>query len=215
MVMNALAEKLLLININSNNLTVNNISKNINIYSSITGYVSKGNVNIGKYVNSADVLFELINPEDIHLNLKVFEKDVTKLVIGQKVEAFSNTIRNKKYLCEVIFISKNIIEEGTSEVHCHFESYDKTLLPGTYMNAEVEMNPGITNILPEESLVNHVGVQYIFESNSKNQFTMMEVKTGNKENGLIEILEAEKLKGKAIVTKGAYTLLMKAKNKEE
>jgi hypothetical protein len=36
--------------------------------------VSKVNVNIGKYVNPSDVLFELINPDDIHLNLKVYEK---------------------------------------------------------------------------------------------------------------------------------------------
>jgi membrane fusion protein, heavy metal efflux system len=212
---NALAEKLKLINVNPGNLTVNNISKSINIYSSITGFVSKVNVNIGKYVNPADVLFELINPEDIHLNLKVFEKDVAKLLIGQKVMAFSNTDRNKKYLCEIILISKNIIEEGTSEVHCHFESYDKTLLPGTYMNAEVEINSGITNVLPEESVVNYLGVQYIFEDKGKNKFEMVEVKTGNKENGFIEIPEAENLKEKAIVTKGAYTLLMKAKNKEE
>ena len=32
----------------------------------------KVNVNIGKYVNPSDILFELINPEDIHLNLTVF-----------------------------------------------------------------------------------------------------------------------------------------------
>ena len=51
-----------------------NISKSVNIYSPIDGFVSKVNVNIGKYVNPADILFELINPDDIHLNLKVFEK---------------------------------------------------------------------------------------------------------------------------------------------
>ena len=44
---------------------------------------------------------------------------------------------------------------------------------------------------------------------------MTEIKTGNKENGFIEILEADALKDKAIVSKGAYTLLMTSKNKEE
>ncbi len=70
----ALAEKLKLININPLKLTSNNISKDINIYSNIDGYVNEVHVNIGKYVNASDVLFELINPTDIHLNLKVFEK---------------------------------------------------------------------------------------------------------------------------------------------
>lgn len=211
----ALAEKLKLINVNPGSLTVNNISKSISIYSSITGYVSKVNVNIGKYVNAADVLFELINPDDIHLNLMVFEKDVSKLAIGQKVMAFTNTNPGKKYPCEIILISKDIREEGTSEVHCHFELYDKTLLPGTYMNAIVETQSGITNVLPEESIVSYQAKDYIFTSTGKNEFAMTEVKTGHKENGFIEILDAGVLKDKAIAVKGAYTLLMTAKNKEE
>ena len=54
----------------------NNISKSVTIYSPIDGYVSKVNVNIGKYLNPTDILFELINPDDIHLNLKVYEKEI-------------------------------------------------------------------------------------------------------------------------------------------
>lgn len=213
--MNALAEKLKLINVNPSGLSAGNISKSINIYSSINGFVSRVNVNIGKYVNPADVLFELINPEDIHLNLMVFEKDVPKLAIGQKVMAFTNTDTDKKYPCEIILISKDIREEGTSEVHCHFESYDKSLLPGTYMNAIVETRSGIANVLPEDCIVSYESKEYVFAGKGKGEFEMIEIKTGNKENGLIEIMDAEKVKDKSIVSKGAYTLLMKAKNKEE
>ena len=57
-IMNALAQKLRLININPTTLTVENITKNVRLYSSIAGFVSKVNVNIGKYVNPSDVLFE-------------------------------------------------------------------------------------------------------------------------------------------------------------
>lgn len=214
-IMNALAEKLKLININPVTLSSGNISKSINIYSGINGFVSKVNVNIGKYVNPADVLFELINPEDIHLNLMVFEKDVAKLSIGQTVKAFTNTNPGKQYPCEIILISKNISAEGTSEVHCHFEAYDKTLLPGTYMNAVVETKSGLTQVLPEESVVSYQGKEYVFVRTGKNQFVMQQVTTGINESGFIEINEAAVLKDKTIVSKGAYVLLMKAKNKEE
>lgn len=213
--MHALAEKLKLINIHPNILTAAGISKSISIYSGINGFVSKVNVNIGKYVNPADVLFELINPEDIHLNLVVFEKDVPKISIGQKVMAFTNAGPEKKYPCEIILISKNISAEGTSEVHCHFDAYDKTLLPGTYMNAEVETKRSMSNMLPEESVVHYQGKDYIFEAAGKNQFKMIEVRPGNKENDLVEITDAEKIKNKVIVSAGAYTLLMSIKNKEE
>jgi cobalt-zinc-cadmium efflux system membrane fusion protein len=59
----SLAERLKLIGINPNKLDENTISKSINIYSPIDGYVSKVNVNIGKFTQPSEVLFELINPD--------------------------------------------------------------------------------------------------------------------------------------------------------
>lgn len=213
--MNATAEKLRLINKTPEQITANNISKSANIYSSINGYVSKVNVNIGKYVTPADVMFELINPTDIHLNLKVFEKDIAKLSIGQKVIAYDNAHPDKKYNCEIVLISKDITPEGTADVHCHFETYDKTILPGMYMNAEVQVQSSANNTLPEESIVNFEGKEYVFVETKKLQYEMIMVITGIKENGAVAINNANALKDKTVVTKGAYTLLMKMKNKEE
>jgi membrane fusion protein, heavy metal efflux system len=213
--MNATAEKLRLINISPANITVNNISKTINVYSTINGYVSKVNVNIGKYVTPADIMFELINPADIHLNLKVFEKDVSKLAIGQKVIAYNNAHPEKKYNCEIILIGKDITPEGIAEVHCHFKAFDKTILPGMYMNAEVEVATNASNTLPEESIVSFEGKDYVFIEIKHQQYEIIEVTTGTKENGFISILKNESLKNKTIITNGAYTLLMKMKNKEE
>ena len=214
--LSALAEKLRLINVNPNSLSEKNISKSVNIYSPINGFVSKVNVNIGKYVNPSDVLFELINPTDIHLNLKIFEKDITKLAVGQKLIAYTNNQPDKKYHCEIILISKDLsIEDHTADVHCHFENYDKTLLPGMYMNADINVKSNNVLTLPKEAVVNFEGKEYIFVVVNKNQFQMTEVKTGNSENGVVEILDNDLLTKNDIVTKGTYTLLMQLKNKAD
>ena len=214
--LSALGEKLKLININPNALSEKNISKSVNIYSPINGFVSKVNVNIGKYVNPADVLFELINPTDIHLNLKIFEKDITKLAIGQKLVAYTNNQPENKHKCEIILISKDLsIDEHSADVHCHFEDYDKTLLPGMYMNAEIEVKSTNALTLPEEAVVTFEGKEYIFVAVDKMNFKITEVTTGNNENGFIEILNGDSFSQKTIVTKGAYTLLMKLKNKSD
>lgn len=212
---NGLAEKLRLININPNTISISKISQKINIYASIDGYVSKVNVNIGKYISPSEVLFELINPSDIHLNIKVYEKDVAKLKIGQKIIAYTNAEPNKKHECEIILISKDVSIDGTSEVHCHFEDYDKTLLPGMYMNAEVELKSSNSNVLPEESVVNFEGKEYVYLEIAKQKYQMQEVRIGKKENNFVQVLNVESLKNKKIVSKGAYTLLMKMKNTEE
>lgn len=212
---NALAEKLKIININPNRLSAENISKRMFILSSISGYVSKVNVNIGKYVNPSDVLFELIDPTDIHLNLKVYEKDIEKLAIGQKVLAFSNSNPDVKYNCEIILISHDLDAEGIAEVHCHFEGGHKTLAPGQYMNAEIEMKANKSQAINEEAIVNFEGKNYVFTQAKNNTFDMVAVNVGNKENGFIEILNSNQLLDKNIAIKGAYTLLMKLKNKSE
>lgn len=213
--LSSLSEKLKLINISTQNLTENTISNHVKIYSQISGFVSKVNVNIGKYVNPTDVLFELINPSDFHLNLKVFEKDIDKLAIGQKIVAYSNNYPDKKYICEIIMISRDISEERAVEVHCHFEEYDKTLLPGMYMNADVEVKSTNASSIPEDAVVNFEAVNYIFVAKSENQFQMVKAETGTKENGFIEVKNSSAFMDKQIVMKGAYTLLMKLKNKSE
>jgi len=126
----SLSEKLRLISINPDNLDENNLSRSINLYAPIDGFVSTVNVNIGKYVNPSDVLFELVNPSDIHLALTIFEKDINKLSIGQKLMAYTNNEPNKKHPCEILLIGQNLSAERSVEVHCHFNDYDKTLIPG-------------------------------------------------------------------------------------
>lgn len=206
----ALIEKLKLININPNQLDQGKISRSIPIFSPIDGYVSKVNVNIGKYVTPSDVIFELINPTDIHLNLTVFEKDLHKINIGQRVLAYTNTKAAIKHETEVILVSHNIDEGGSSEVHCHFEQYDKSLVPGMYMNAELKVKNEMVQFLPEDAVVSYENKDFVFEEIAERKFKMIEVMIGEASENKIAILTD--LKGKKIVIKGAYSLLMKMKN---
>jgi cobalt-zinc-cadmium efflux system membrane fusion protein len=172
-------------------------------------------VNIGKFVNPSDVLFELVNPDDIHLNLTVYEKDLNKLFINQPLVAYNNHQPDVKYPCEIILIGKDLSPERSVEVHCHFEKYDKTLIPGMYMNADIEVNINRANVVPDESIVRFENKHYVFEAKNKNTFEMIEVKTGNNENGLTEIEIDEAHKNSDIVVQGAYNLLMQLKNSDE
>ena len=213
--LNSLEEKLKLIGLNPQRISAGTISKSITVYSPISGFVSAVNVNVGKYVTPSDVLFELVNPNDIHLNLTVFEKDINKLAVGQKLLAYTNTHPQKKYPLEIILISKNISGQNTAEVHCHFEQYDNGLLPGMFMNAEIEVSAHNANVLPEDAIVRFENKHYVFVEKGKQTFEMKEVQTGNTENNLIEIINSEQLSNANIVFKGAYTLLMALKNESE
>ena len=215
----ALSEKLKLAGINIGRISETKISRSINIISPINGFVSKVNVNIGKYVSPTDVMFELVNPTDIHLALKVFEKDLDKLYEGQKLVAYTNNKPDKKYNCEILIIGKDISMDRNTDVHCHFEKYDKVLIPGTYMNAEIEVKNNKTFVLPADAIVTFENKQFVFKVKGNNHFEITEVNIGESEKGFTEIILTQQNKNNMtpadFVVKGAYSLLMMMKNKAE
>lgn len=214
--LSGLKEKLLMVGVNPATLTENNISNAISIHSPIDGYVAAVNVNIGKYVNPADVLFELVNPSDLHLALTIFEKDLPNIQIGQKIKAHLVNNPEKIYEAEVILVSKNLDNNRSALVHCHFEKANHELLPGMFLNAAVEVTNAAAILVPEEAIVRFADQQYIFIQKTTAQFEMTAVKTGNTNEGKTAIsADNSNLTGTTIVTKNAYALLMKLKNKSE
>jgi cobalt-zinc-cadmium efflux system membrane fusion protein len=206
----SLSEKLKLIGLNPANLNENNISRTINFTAPINGYITKVNVNIGKYVNPTDVLFEIVDPSDLHLRLTVLENDATNLKIGNTVNFYANNNPTKKHIAHIAVITPNIGEESTTDVHCHLVNEHINLFPGTFVNAEVELNNAKVNAVPEEAVVKWQNKDFVFAKASATNFKMIPVVTGVSSNGLIEIQAA--LDNQQIVIKNAYTLLMKLKN---
>lgn len=212
----ALDEKLRLIGLNPNELSESNLSRTVGVRSPINGYVSKVNVNIGKYTAPTDVLFELVNPEDIHLALTVFEKDVSKMAIGQKVLAYTSDNPSKKYPAEILLISKSLDENRSAEIHCHFEKYDAgNLVPGMFMNAEVDVKTEKALVVPEGAVVRWQNQNYVFVDAGNGSFNMVPVALGIAQNGQQQIIPEVDLGDKNVVLQNAYTLLMKLKNSAE
>jgi cobalt-zinc-cadmium efflux system membrane fusion protein len=213
----ALGEKLKLIGIHPERLTVDAISKNIQIYAPIDGFVAAVKVNIGKYVAPTDVLFELVNTDDIHLTLNVFEQDLAGLAIGQKVMAYANADPNTVYPAKIILISQNIGEDRSVTVHCHLDQKNNGLLPGMFMTATVETQNASAITLPSDAILRFENAHYIFVEQSEGVFEMVAVEKGTEENGFTALVSANaaSLLSQKIVLKNAYTLLMKMKNAAE
>ncbi|MEO7044721.1 MAG: efflux RND transporter periplasmic adaptor subunit [Ferruginibacter sp.] len=211
-----LAEKLRLININPEKMSADKITRMISVPSPINGFVSKVNVNIGKYVQPQDVLFELINPSDIHAALTVFEKDINKIQPGQKVQINFIDAPEKIYDAAVLLITKNVDENRSGIVHCHFENMPPDLKPGMFINAIVKINNSVVKALPEEAVVRYENKEFVFVERNKDQFEAVAVKTGKKYDGWIEILPDSNLTvNQVFVVKNAFAVLSALKNVAE
>ncbi len=213
--MNALAQKLQLIGIDPVKLRADNISKSVAVVSPINGFVSAVNVNVGKYTSPTDMLFELVDPRDIHLMLHVFEKDHSRLSVGQKVKAYTNGNPNKKMDAEIILISKTLDENRMATIHCHFKNYDPALAPGTFMNGEVETGGRMELAVPEEAVVRWENKFYVFVEKRKGEYEMVAVTPGVAGNGRQQIQSASLKTNTPVVVENAYAVLMKMKNTEE
>jgi cobalt-zinc-cadmium efflux system membrane fusion protein len=228
---NALKERIKVVGLNLNAVEQGHIQSTINIYSPISGFVTEVNANIGKNVNPTDVLFEIVDTEHLHAELTVFEKDVPKLQIGQRVR-FTLANETTERIAKVYLIGREISSDRTVRIHCHIEKEDIHLLPGMYLKAIVETGQQQVPALPDEAIVDYQGQKYIFiaseeapQTNAENKkdennqsghhFKMVAIQTSNTDAGYTEVSIPEGIDKTKIVIKGAYSLLSKMKNSEE
>ena len=210
----SLSEKLQLMGIVPAQLNANNISKSISFRSPISGYVTKVNVNAGKYVAPTDVLFEIMDPSDLHARLIVFENDATAIKKGNKVTFSVNNKPLEKYKAEVHVVTPNIENERTTEVHCDIVGSNTGLIPGTFINAEIELNNITVHALPSAAIVKWQNKPFVFVENATGTYTMVPVVVGLESKGMVELVSGVTASDKVVIA-NAYTLLMKLKNSGE
>ncbi|WP_431199580.1 efflux RND transporter periplasmic adaptor subunit [Mucilaginibacter sp. P19] len=222
----ALRQRLKLINIDPSKLTPSAIRSTVNIYAPIGGYVTKVNTNVGKFVNPNDIMLEIVNSNNLHVELNVFERDAEKVKPGQNVR-FTLTNDSTERRAIVSLVGKEINADKTIRIHSIAKG-SVNFLPGTYVKAFIETGKSETPALPESAIVNFEGKQYVFLMSGTDtekrkdgdtkvyRFKMAEVTTGVNEGGYIGVeLPASIPANSQIVTKGAYDLLSKLKNSEE
>lgn len=213
---NGLEEKLRLLNINPSNVAAGKIQRSINIVAPFSGVVSQVNVNKGKYVAPSDELVELINQQGLILKIKVFEKDLEKITIGQNVSVFTNANTDNKLKAKIITKGNSILEDGSTEVIAKLINTNTTeLVNGLYINALIDLDNVDAFTLPADAVVSFEGKNYVFEQIAAGKFRMMQVEIGTANEGFVSIQNHSSLLNKNIIGKGAYSLLMALKNKTE
>lgn len=220
----ALEQKLSLIGIDPAKLHEDDISSTVSLVSPINGYVKSVNVNLGKYVSSSDVLFEIVNSDNLFLELTLFEKDADKVTGGQKIRFFINN-ETEMHEAEIYQTAKSVGNDKTFKVYANVLGHCRNVLPGMYVNAVIETSGNEVPALPSEAIVSFDDKDYIFvyekekEENGMpfTEYRMIQIQKGYSDNGYTEIIlpPGLDLATSRIVIKGAYNLLSAKKNAGE
>jgi len=219
-----LEQKLALIGINPTSLNEDNITRSVAVVSPIAGYVKTVNINIGKFVSSSDILFEIENSDKLFLELTLFEKDADKVSTGQKIRFFINN-ETEQHEAVIYQTGKSINSDKTYNVYAAVPGKCKNILPGMYVHAVIEASSNEVTTLPSEAIVSFDDKDYIFifdknkvESGKPfTEYRMIPVTKGVTDGGFTEITLQEDVDIKTVkaVIKGAYNLLSAKKNAGE
>ncbi|WBO83307.1 efflux RND transporter periplasmic adaptor subunit [Hymenobacter yonginensis] len=184
------------------------------------GFVRAVNVTVGQAVTATDALFEIVDPEHLHVELTVFERDVARVQKGQLIRftlASDSTGSHRERTAHVYLVGKAIGEDRTVRVHGHLDQEnDPALLPGLYVRAMIETGRSDAPVLPDAALVRFEGKNYAYAVEAPGRYRMVPVTLGRSEDNFTEVTLPEAVPATTtFVTTGAYSLLAKMKNAEE
>ncbi len=220
----ALQQKLELAGIDPAKLNEDNISRYVSLLSPIDGYIKAVNINLGKSITPTDILFEIVNIDNLFLELTVFEKDAGKVSEGQKIAFFINN-ESEEHEAIITQTGKSIGEDKASKVYARVVKPCRNLLPGMYVNAIIRTSGNLVTALPSDAVVNFDDKDYIFvfdrnkeeNGNSFTEYKIIAVRKGISEGGFTEVILPEDfdIRATRVVIKGAYNLLSAKKNAGE
>src|SRR5690554_534952 len=160
---NSLKKNLEMLNINPASVAAGNIVSQVNIYSPIDGNVTQVYVNTGTYVSPADKIMEIMNTDHIHLELKVFEKDLLQLKKDQEIlfsvpEASKETFKGDVHLVGTSIDPNSRI----AMIHGHIDEKDEqNFTAGMFVEAQIVIGTSNHLALPEDAIVELEGKNFV------------------------------------------------------
>ena len=209
---NATRSTLQILDVNLKSIEDGNLVSAISVVSPIKGFVQKISINIGKYVSPQQEMFDIVDNDFIHLGLNVFEKDIDKARVGQKITFTLTTRTDKIYEAEIFSIGKAFeMDTRSVKIHAEIIGNHKGLLPGMFVQARILIDSKKVSALPDEAFVHEKGLDYVFvqikHQDDEFEFEKIQVNRGISDLGFSEVVFINEIPKDAIlVKKGAYYL---------
>jgi RND family efflux transporter MFP subunit len=223
---NSLKKQLAILNINTGQLTYDNISSNINVISPISGLVSNIDVNIGVNSEASKSLMNIVDNSILHIDLFVFEQELPNVKIGQTVDFSLINLPGKSFTATVFAIGSAFENQTkTIPVHAEIKNDKSGLIEGMSVVGLINIdNTPVPSVL-SSAIISSAGNDYIFikmedqreEGNKPNvrkikndmiSFEKIQVKKGVTDGNYTQITTLQQLPDNAkVITNGAFYLM--------
>lgn len=138
---NSLKKRLEILKLNTSRIENGKLYSLLPIYSPINGYVANRTIVLGEYIDTQKSIMEIVDNNSLQLVLSIFEKDIAKLKINQKVK-FNNIDNNSEFSAEISSIGKTI-DEKSKTIQCiaqieNINNYN--FVNKSYIDAKIQVN---------------------------------------------------------------------------
>lgn len=219
-----------------------NIATQVPVIAPINGTIGKITAETGSYAQPGVSIMDIVDNSKIHADLIVFEKDLSKIKVGQRVDFQLTNQKNEQIEGQIYGINKSFENDSKGVVvHAVIKKPGGNLIPGMYVTGLIGVGTALADAVPVDAVVRAEGRSFIFivdevaekahvhehkdeheaekgvhKEEKSVHFRKVEVTTGVSELGYIQITPLEKLPAAVkLVTKGAFYLQSKASGPAE
>ena len=143
-------------------LTNKKVSKNTTIYAPQSGYIFEKNLNDGSAFNAKMKLFKIVNIDEVWVEAKIFDKDVSWL---NKADSFVINVKSTKntYVAASKLLYPNLDpKEATLTLRLRLNNKNNELFPGMYANIISKDRAKEYLTLPKTAVIRKNGKFYAF-----------------------------------------------------
>ena len=234
---NSLQQQLSSMGISTRSVNSGRINTVINILAPINGTISQVIAQIGSNVNSSAPIATIVNNDQLHLDIFVYEKDLPKIKEKQTIHFVLTNMQDKEYDAQIYAIGAAFANDTkTVPVHAIVKGNKTGLIEGMNITALISTGTSKVMAVPTDAIVTNASQDYIFIQSNKEEsdslkgkkekvntekersvsFEKIRVTKGISDIGFTQIIPINPIpKESKIITKGAFFVLAKMTNKGE
>ncbi len=171
------------------------------------GVVLARYVKEGESVDTITSIMTIVNPDVLRASLNVYEKDIARVKLGQKVIVKSIAYPDREFQGIVAFISPSVDEKTrTIKIRVNIDNKEDLLKFGMFVAGDIlEISDELVLHVPKNAVVSIEDKPAVFVPEGREGFAVKFVKTGRSTGDFIEIKEGLQ-EDANVVAQGSFQL---------
>jgi membrane fusion protein, copper/silver efflux system len=167
--------------------------RTLTITSPTSGYVFQKPVFKGTRVVPGDKIFDIVDLSTIWVLADIYEYEIPLIKVGQNAKITLSYYPGKEFTAKVDFIYPSLSgQTRTAKARFVLPNSNLLLKPQMFANIEMEIDLGKRFSIPETAVLETGTRQIVYVNMGDGYFAAQQIKTGERANGMIEVLSGLK-----------------------